>query len=133
MPGKGTENAWRYVTPPELLRTVAASDGAGAAGIEAIVAKLTNHFDDIVAAYDNCLYVYAIADATVTGFVVEVWVDPKVVGIAGAERWCRAFVSATLANSAVLQIRDIPVGDIKVAIKSYAGSGNIKICTAKSM
>jgi hypothetical protein len=117
---------------------VAASDAAGSAGADAVTEKLA-HFGDIAAAFDNCLYIYAIAPASVTGFVLEVWVNPLAVDgsgnpITGVEKWCRLYVSpATLAQSSVVAIRDLPPGEVKVLVKSYAGSGSIKICTSKSM
>lgn len=137
MPGKGTENAWRYVTPPTLLRSAAASDAAGSAGVDAIVEKLTDNFGSINTAYDNCLYVYAVAPAAVTAYVLEVWVNPLAVDgagapITGAEKWCLVAQSGTNTTSAVLKVRDLPPGEVKVAVKSYAGSGTIKVCTAKS-
>ena len=137
MPGKHGNEAtwWMMLNSTAVYRTVSSSDTETAAGVEAITQVYDRNalpgVAPIRAAYNSLLQVYAVADATVTGFAISVYVEAPVVS--GAGRWCLMEKVSSITGSRLLSFRDVPAAKVKVLVTGMTGTGNVQLVLASSV
>jgi hypothetical protein len=136
--GKRTQYG-RFMTDPQLLRTVAAPGDADVlpATIDALSAYIdvkqyigydADQLIDRGWAMDNLMHLQVVIPNTVTSY--EVHVFGSLVGSVitqDADRWSYVFKQTGYTRSQIITLEQVPPGELKVLVTNVVGAGDVDV------